>query len=59
MMEGTPKRSGAKTLTNCKGHFHKRPSQWQPIHLTSFLGVIPRYYESCLEHLLHRSHTFL
>ena len=44
-------------LTNCKRHFDERPSEWQPEHLTSFLGVIPRNYESCLKHLLQRSIT--
>ena len=46
-------------LTNCKGHFDKRPSQRQPVHLTPFLGVVPRNYESCLKHLLQRSTAIL
>ena len=59
MIKKLLKRRFAKTLTNCERHFDERPSQWQPKHLTSFLRVIPRNYESCLKHLLQRSITTL
>ena len=58
-MKEPPEGSCAKTPTNCERNFDERPSQWQPKHLTSFLGVVTRNYESCLKHLLQRSTTTL